>query len=435
MYHLVHAFSEQAPPPMLGWNTLCRSALREGRHVSDLYHELAVIDLSAPDWWREPAVVTAPMLEAGAVAAFVPDFATVSFLRYDTCQAALGDPTLMAMGARYFEAQGWRSGPFVDWIRLNVVMMNPPGHTRLRKLVSRAFTPRAVASMRTVARRVAGQLCDAADEAGSTVEFVHDWARVLPLQVICEMIGVPSVDVAQMGEWAHGLSVASGMATEDARQAGDDAMDGFNEYVRAMIDERRNAPGDDLLSALIDAEEAGDRLTADELVAMVVQLVFAGHETTQNLLGNGMFRLLEHPDQLALLRERPALIPAAVEEMLRYDPPITFTSRIVTSDREIDGIPVQADQLIMLNLTAANHDPARFAHPTRFDVTRPDVRPLSFGYGAHFCLGANLARLEAEVAFTTLLGRYSAIEEVGESDWTSYTPLRGRQRLDLAMRL
>ncbi len=401
--------------------------------MSDRYADLPVIDLTAPDWWREPAVVTAPMHEAGAPAAFVPDFATVSLLRHDTCLAALGDPTLLAMGARYFEAQGWTDGPFIDWIRLNVVMMNPPGHDRLRRLVSRAFTPRAVASMRAVAERIANELCDAVDDAGGKVEFVHDWARLLPLQVICEMVGIPRVDVQQMGEWAAGLSSASGMATEDARRAGDAAMTGFNEYVTAMIEERRAQRRGDLLSALIDAEEAGDRLSPAELVAMVVQLIFAGHETTQNLLGNGMFRLLQSPQQLASLQTDPSGIPAAVEEMLRYDPPITFTSRIATRDMEIDGIAVEADQLIMLNLTAGNHDPARFPDPARFDVTREDVRSLSFGHGTHFCLGANLARLEAEVAFRTLLTRYRTFAEVGESDWTAYTPLRGRQRLDLVM--
>jgi cytochrome P450 len=401
--------------------------------MSDLYQDLPVIDLSVPDWWRDPAMVTAPMHDAGAAAAFVPDFATVSFLRYDTCLAALGDPNLMAMGARYFEAQGWTSGPFVDWTRLTIVMMNPPGHTRLRRLVSRAFTPRAVSSMRSVSQRVADELCDGVDDAGGMVDFVHDWARLLPLHVICEMIGVPRVDAAQMGEWAFGLSVAAGMASEEARRAGDEAMSGFNGYVTEMIEERRARRSDDLLSALISAEEDGDRLSPVELVALVVQLIFAGHETTQNLLGNGLYRLLQHPDQLALLRRRPALIPAAIEEMLRYDPPIIFTSRIATTDTEIDGVPVAADQLVMLNLTAGNHDPHRFEDPACFDVTRPDVRPLSFGHGAHFCLGANLARLEAEVAFTTLLSRYATITEVGESDWTSYTPLRGRQRLDVAL--
>jgi cytochrome P450 len=199
-----------------------------------------------------------------------------------------------------------------------------------------------------------------------------------------------------------------------------------------MIEERSRHRSQDLLSGLIEAEEAGDRLSPEELVAMVVQLIFAGHETTQNLIGNGMYRLLQHPDQMSLLRADPAMIPAAVEEMLRYDPPITFTSRVAATDMELDGVAVEAGQLVMLNLTAGNHDPAKFADPGRFDVRRGGVRHLSFGHGMHFCLGANLARLEAEVGFSTLLSRYRSLEEVGESDWTSYTPLRGRQRLDLA---
>jgi cytochrome P450 len=374
------------------------------------------------------------MHDDGAPAAYVPSFDTVSFLRYDDCLAGLNDPSLLAMGARYFEMQGWADGPFVDWIRLNVVMMNPPGHTRLRKLVSRAFTPRAVAAMRDVSQRVAGELCDTVDDADGAIEFVHDWARVLPLRVICEMIGIPRVDVAQMAEWAHGLTLASGVAGPESRAAGDKAMLAFNDYVATMIDERRRTPRDDLLSALIDAQESGDRLSRDELVAMVVQLIFAGHETTQNLLGNGMWRLLQHPEQLATLARDPVAIPAAVEEMLRYDPPILFTSRIATADIEIAGIPVSADQLVMFNLTAANHDPHRFADPSRFDVERRDVRHLSFGHGMHFCLGAGLARLEADSAFTTLLRRYRSFEEVGDSEWTAFTPLRGRQRLDVVMR-
>lgn len=400
--------------------------------MSDRYADLPVLDLSAPDWWANPARVTAPMHASGAAAAFVPDFGTVSLLRYDTCLAGLNDPALLAMEARYFEAQGWTTGPFVDWIRRNVVMMNPPGHARLRGLVSRAFTPRAVSSMRAVAERVANELCDHVDAESGRVEFVHDWARLLPLRVICEMIGIPRVDVAQMGDWAQGLRLASGMASDDARRAGDEAITSFNGYVTAMIEEQRRQPSEDLLSALIDAEESGDRLTPEELVAMVVQLIFAGHETTQNLLGNGMYRLMQHPDQMALLRDDPALIPAAVEEMLRYDPPIIFTSRVAATDMELDGIPIEAGQLVMLNLTAGNHDPAQFADPARFDVQRSGVRHLSFGHGMHFCLGANLARLEAEIAFSTLLHRYRGFEEVGESDWTTYTPLRGRQRLDLA---
>jgi len=399
------------------------------------YDNLPVIDLALPDWWREPAVETRPMHEAGAPAAFVPGFETVSFLRYDDCLSGLTDPNLVAMGARYFEMQGWTAGAFVDWIRLNVVMMNPPGHTRLRQLVNRAFTPRAVAAMRDVSQRVATELCDEVDRQNGEVEFVHDWARVLPLRVVCEMIGIPSVDVEQMGEWAIGLTLASGVATPEARTAGDAAMQSFNSYVTAMISERRASPRNDLLTALIHAEAAGDRLSGPELVAMVVQLIFAGHETTQNLLGNGLYRLLEHPQQLEALRAERSLVGSAIEEMLRYDPPILFTSRIAVEATEISGVPVAADQLVMLNLTAANHDPRRFADPALFDIRRADNRHLSFGHGVHYCLGANLARLEAEVAFNTLLDRYESIAFASDdrSDWKSYTPLRGREHMHLRL--
>lgn len=395
---------------------------------------MPVIDLATDEWWRNPGDTTAPMHAAGAVAAYVPGFETVSFLRHADCLAALTDPNLAAMGSRYFRMQGWESGPFIEWIDTNVVMMNPPDHTRLRKLVSRAFTPRAVSDMRGVAARLAHELCDDVDAHDGHVEFAHDWARVLPLRVICEMIGIPQVDVALMGEWAYALSVASGVPTQEARDAGDAAMDGFNAYVASMIEERRANPTGDLLTALITAEEDGDRLTGRELQAMVVQLIFAGHETTQNLLGNGLYRLLQAPEQLAALRADRSLVAGAIEEMLRRDPPILFTSRIAREATEIAGVAIDADQLVMLNLTAANHDPACFTEPLRFDIHRREERHLSFGHGVHFCLGANLARLEAEVAFGVLLDRYGTIEETGESDWTAYTPLRGRERLDLVLR-
>jgi cytochrome P450 len=178
---------------------------------------LPVLDLGLPDWWRQPASVTKPMLDAGAVAAYVPAFDTVSFLRFEDCLGALTDPNLAAMGSRYFEMQGWSSGSFIDWIRLNVVMANPPAHTRLRKLVNRAFTPRAVSAMRPVSVEVAHALCDDVDANGGVVEFVHDWARIMPLRVVCRMIGIPAVDVELMGQWAAGLTIASGMASPEAR--------------------------------------------------------------------------------------------------------------------------------------------------------------------------------------------------------------------------
>jgi cytochrome P450 len=390
--------------------------------------------MAGEPFWREPALTARPLLDAGDRVAFVPGFDTIMLLRHDDCYNALVDPQRLGnIGSRYFELQGWTEGPWVEWTRRNIVMVDPPVHTRLRSLVNRAFTPRRVEEMHETTVKVAHELSDAAADAG-TVELVHDWARLLPLRVICTMLGVPSVDQEQMGVWTEALSAASGMPTEENRVAGNDAMAEFNDYVAEQIATRRANPRDDLLTALIDAEEVGDRLDRDELVAMVVQLLFAGHETSRNLIGNLVYRLLEHPDEMARLRSETALAPSAVEESLRYDPPITFTSRIAHEDLELCGLPVASGQLVVLFLTAANFDPDRFDDPFRFDIAREDNRHLSFGWGIHHCLGANLARLEGAVAINTLLGRFARIELAGEpSQWTAFTPLRGRERLDLAL--
>jgi len=401
--------------------------------------ELPVLDLGDEWVWREPARAARPLLEAGARLAWVPGFETVALLRHDDCQAALVDPGRLGnIGSRYFELQGWESGAFVDWTRRNVVMVDPPVHTRLRALVNRAFTPRRVEQLHGAIVTTAHALCDEVAARGE-VELVHDWARRLPLHVIVELLGVPSVDADRMGEWTEALSAAAGVPDPAARAAGDRAMEEFNAYVAEQAAERRRHPSGDLLTALVEAEEAGERLSGDELVAMVVQLLFAGHETTRNLIGNLVFRLLEHPDQLARLRSDRSLLAGAVEESLRYDPPIFFTSRLAHVAHERAGVALSEGQLIVLFLTAANFDPDHVDDPYRFDIGRDpagvDGRHVSFGWGIHHCLGANLARLEARIAVDVLLDRFRVIEATGApSHWTAWTPLRGRERLDLAVK-
>ncbi len=375
-------------------------------------------------FFREPHATLAELGRDGARAVFVPRMGTIMLLRYADVRDALLDRDLGAMGSTYYEQQGWSEGPYIDWVRRTVVFLDPPDHDRLRDLVSRAFTPRQVARVRPITERIAERLAAAAAERGR-VDLYEAFAQKLPLQVICEVIGIPEVDFEQMGAWTEALSVATAYPSPSARVAADEAILGLSAYSSDLIRARRARPAEDLLSALIAVEEAGDRLAPEELVAMIAQMLYAGHETTRNLIGNGLFCLLEHPDQMARLRKEPAGIERAVEEMLRFEPPILFLSRVVRRDLELAGVELPAGSLMHVSLSSANRDAAHFADPHRFDVARADDRHLSFGFGAHFCLGASIARMEGRVAFETLLDRFAGIDWDGpEPRWAGDTALR-----------
>jgi cytochrome P450 len=375
-------------------------------------------------FFRDPHGTTAPLLRAGARAATVPELGTVFFLRYSDVMEALLDRRFGAIGARYYEQQGWCEGPYIDWVRRTVVFLDPPDHDRLRGLLSRAFTPRQVARVRPITEALANELMDAA-LAARDVDLYDAFAQRLPLQVICGLLAIPSIDHDAVGEWTAALSLATATPTPEARVGADRAITSFEEYTTALIAERRNRPGDDLLSELIAVEEGGDRLSKDELVAMVVQMLYAGHETTRNLIGNGLFTLLEHPAQLARLRREPGLLTGAVEEMLRFEPPILYVSRIARADVEWAGVPVEKGDLVHLGLASANRDPEHWSHPDDFEIGRTPMRNSSFGWGMHFCLGASIARMEGRVAFETLLARTAKIEWSGPpATWAPATALR-----------
>jgi cytochrome P450 len=375
-------------------------------------------------FFRDPHGTTGPLLRAGARAARVPELGTVIFLRYAEVMEALLDRRFGAIGVRYYEQQGWCEGPYIDWVRRTVVFLDPPDHDRLRGLLARAFTPRQVARVRPITESLASELVGAAlDERD--VDLYDAFAQRLPLQVICGLLAIPSIDHHAVGEWTAALSLATATPTPDARLGADRAITAFDEYVTALIAERRDRPGDDLLSELIAVEEGGVRLAKDELVAMVVQMLYAGHETTRNLIGNGLFTLLQHPAQLARLRREASLLPDAVEEMLRYEPPILFVSRVAQCDLDWAGVAVRKGDLVHLGLASANRDPERFPDPDRFAVDRDSARNLSFGWGMHFCLGASIARMEGRVAFETLLARTKQIEWAGPpAVWAPATALR-----------
>ena len=299
----------------------------------------------------------------------------------------------------------------------SMLFTDPPDHTRLRGLVSKAFTPRTVEAMRPhIADIVERLLDDAAERAAvgdGVVDVVADLGFPLPVIVIAEMLGVPIEDQDQLKPWSRDLArLIDPVLTDEVAQAGVMAAMQFMNYLNGLIDERRSRPGDDLLSALLAAEDDGERLRHDELLMMTMLLFVAGHETTQNLIGNGMLALLQHPDQLDRLRaaDDPALVKNAVEEMLRYDSPVQLTGRHLREDAEIAGTLVRKGQTALTLLAAANRDPAMFAAPASFDIGRDNAnRHLGFGHGIHFCLGAPLARIEAQTAIPALLRRFPSL--------------------------
>ncbi|MGH7348747.1 MAG: cytochrome P450 [Candidatus Rokuibacteriota bacterium] len=327
--------------------------------------------------------------------------------RYPDVMVTLRDPRLIKEPIAAFVAA--RFGMAVPpGLGLSMLDRDPPDHTRLRSLVSKAFTPRALERLRPEIQQIVDGLL-AEVEARGSMDLIEEFAYPLPVRVICEMLGVPVKDHERFKAW--GLDIARGldaiMLPPDS-EVGQRSVSGRRAlagYFRELIAERRAAPRDDMLSALIAAEEAGDKLNEEELLATCILLLVAGHETTVNLIGNGTLALLRHPDQLQKLREHPGLIGTAVEELLRFDGPVQRTARIPSEDVTIGGQTIGKGEMVMPFLGAADRDPTQFPDPDRLDITRADNRHIAFGMGIHFCLGAPLARMEGQIAINTLLGR------------------------------
>jgi cytochrome P450 PksS len=327
--------------------------------------------------------------------------------RYDDAVAILRDErfvkdTANALTPQQAARQPWFRKLFKP-LQRNMLDQDPPDHTRLRALVSSAFTPRLVEQMRERVQRLTNELLDVVQGRGH-MDLIRDYALPLPATVIAEILGVPAADRHKFHRWSDAITSAA-VSTWGLLKAVPSAW-ALVRYLRKMIRQRRAAPRDDLLSALARAEEAGDRLSADELLAMAFLLLVAGHETTVNLIGNGMLALLEHPDQLAKLRDEPALIKPAVEELLRYASPAeTATERYAREEVTLAGVTIRRGDMVFVVLASANRDERQFADPDKLDITREPNRHLAFGLGTHFCLGASLARLEGQVAVSTLLRR------------------------------
>jgi len=314
-----------------------------------------------------------------------------------------------------------------------MLQLDPPDHGRLRGLVVRAFTARRVEDMRPRIQAIVDEIIDRVEPRGA-MDIIADFAFRLPVTVICDMLGIPEkereVFFTSSRDGGRLLDLALLSNAEIAQQ------NTFNlamaEYFRRLFDLRRREPGDDLTTKLVQAEQDGDKLTNEELIANVILLFGAGHETTVNLIGNGLLALHRNPDQLRLLQNDPSLIANAIEELLRYDSSVQVTGRTALEDvDDIGGIPLAKGQSVVCLLGSANRDPAVYADPDRLDITRADVRPLSFGGGIHYCVGAQLARIEGEIAIATLLRRLPNIrlDDPDRPDWRQTFVLRGLNKL------
>jgi cytochrome P450 len=354
--------------------------------------------------------------------------------RYADVMALLRDNRLAKDGRKLSEQARSRFYRLsAEALTRHMLSSDPPDHTRLRTLVSQAFTPRRVEALRSRVTTLATGLLEAALAQGS-VDFIDAFAFPLPVIVIAELLGIPHEDREQFRAWTHAMLVTPANGDlEPARAAGQ----GFLRYFTTLLEQRRAPPGDVHVSAMLAAEEQGDRLRPDELIGMLFLLLVAGHETTVNLLGSGLLALLQHPEQHERLRADRGLMDSAVEEMLRYCSPVeTSTARFTVEPTEVCGQVIPAEEMVVGGLLSANHDPEVFAEPERFDVGRTPNKHVAFGFGIHYCLGAPLARLEAAVAFELLLERAPRVRlavEAERLEWRRSAFIRGLEQLPVRL--
>src|SRR5580704_869152 len=384
-----------------------------------------MIEHLGAEYFSDPYSVHARLRAEHPVAQVIMPGGTPAWLitGYAQARAALTDPRLLKM------PRGWRPDPDSPFAALDMHMLNsdPPDHERLRKLVNKAFTARRVEQLRPRISAITTELLDDMSTR-QEVDLLASLAFPLPITVICELLGVPVADRDEFRAWS--ATIVSSTVSPDVFQAHGTAMTG---YFRKMLAARRREPADDLLSALVAARDEEDRLTEDELLSMAFLLLVAGHETTVNLIGSGMLALLLNPGEMARLRADRSLLGSAVEELLRYVNPVNnATLRFAGEPLEIGGQQVSPDEVVLVSLSGANRDPSRYADPDRLDLSRDSAGHLAFGHGIHYCLGAPLARLEAEIAFGGLLERFGSMTLAVPADslrWRPSTLIHGLEAL------
>lgn len=316
-----------------------------------------------------------------------------------------------------------------------MIFMDPPEHSRLRKLLNKGFSPAAVDALRSQMAAIVERTLGAV-KPGDEIELLRDFANPMPVSVISEMMGIPEAQHGTFAEWSRAIGVFRGnpnRTVEEARAA-QDALVAMTEFFRKTVADRRRNKGSDLISLLIDIEEEGEALTEEELYAQCIALLFAGHETTRNLIANGMYTLLQNPEQTAELRQNPEMIRSAVEELLRFESPVQFTARVLKEKMEVCGQPIPRGWSVLCMLGAANRDPKQFKEPNQLNLKRLNNQHLAFGAGPHFCIGNQLARLEGQVAIITLVNRFPKMKLVGpRPEWVDTFGLRGLKALPVIL--
>ncbi|MCH2170676.1 cytochrome P450 [Myxococcota bacterium] len=373
--------------------------------------ELAVVDMSDRAFWDDPYPILNAAREQAAVALTPGGQKLV--LRHAEVEAALRDPRMRTLGTGLLHNVKVHDGPLYDWWKLVMFNNDPPEHTRLRGLVGRVFTPRRVEAMRPRIHAIARELLEPHLQWGQ-FDAVSDFAHRLPSQVTCELLGVPSSLHGFVADRTTELGlVFSAVMPPELRARCEAAVVDLRDCVSELLKQRERRPKEDLLSDLIAARAEGDRLSAEEQVAMVINLLFAGNDTTRGLISIGIGLLVAHPEALEALRNQPERVEAAVEEVLRFEAPVLGSLRTPSEPLEIDGVACRPGEPINMTFPAANRDPRRYPDPDRFDITRTDSRPLSFGSGLHHCLGAALARAEAAEALKAVAQLCPGLELAG----------------------
>lgn len=359
--------------------------------------------------------------------------------RYDDVAAGLRDRRLSNAGRvaalldRLPESDRRRLGLLYEHFSGGLIHSDPPDHTRLRRLIGKAFTPKVMERLRGRTQEIVDELLGRVDPERE-VDVIRALAFPLPIRLIGDVLGVAVQDLWRFKEWCDDINdILAFTPTLDAALAKQESITALRAYVTELVEARREQPTGDLLSSMVEAEEQGDRLSEAELIQTCATLMIAAHETTTNLIGNGLLTLLRHPAAFEQFRDDPSIVASAVEELLRYEGPLDHLPRIALEDLEIGGKEIRAGELVTFSLLAANRDPERFPDADAVDLARPDNDHLAFGFGIHFCLGAPLARIEGQVALRTLVARYPSLRLLGEPRWRVDRVGHGVEALHVAL--